>query len=308
MGNQIKTTLLLAVLTVFIMLIGRLIGGQGGMALALLLAAGMNFFSYWYSDKIVLKMYRAQEAGRNEAPELYEIVSELARRAELPMPRLYIIPQDSPNAFATGRNPDHAVVAVTEGLLRIMDRKEIRGVLAHELSHVKDRDILISSIAATMAGAIMFLANMARWSAIFGGFGGRDQEGGMGVIGLILTSILAPIAAMIVQMAISRSREYLADEEGAKIAGDPEGLASALEKLGAYSGKVPMQANPATSHMFIVNPLSGRSMMHLFSTHPPLEERIARLRGRRASGGRGQRTGNESRGLAAGENMWDRLR
>ncbi|MFP4346873.1 MAG: zinc metalloprotease HtpX [Desulfococcaceae bacterium] len=307
-GNQIKTTLLLAVLTVFIMLIGRLIGGQGGMALALLLAAGMNFFSYWYSDKIVLKMYRAQEAGRNEAPELYEIVSELARRAELPMPRLYIIPQDSPNAFATGRNPDHAVVAVTEGLLRIMDRKEIRGVLAHELSHVKDRDILISSIAATMAGAIMFLANMARWSAIFGGFGGRDQEGGMGVIGLILTSILAPIAAMIVQMAISRSREYLADEEGAKIAGDPEGLASALEKLGAYSGKVPMQANPATSHMFIVNPLSGRSMMHLFSTHPPLEERIARLRGRRASGGRGQRTGNESRGLAAGENMWDRLR
>jgi len=308
-GNQIKTTLLLAVLTVFIMLIGRLIGGQGGMALALILAAGMNFFSYWYSDKIVLKMYRAQEVGRNEAPELYEIVSGLARRAELPMPRLYLIPQESPNAFATGRNPEHAVVAVTEGLLRIMDRKEIRGVLAHELSHVKDRDILISSIAATMAGAIMFLANMARWSAIFGGFGGSDEEGGgMGIIGLILTSILAPIAAMIVQMAISRSREYLADEEGAKIAGDPEGLASALEKLGAYSGKAPMHADPATSHMFIVNPLSGRKLMHLFSTHPPLEERIARLRGRRAPRSGEQRTEKQSRGLAGGENMWDRLR
>ena len=232
-GNQIKTTLLLAVLTVFILLIGRLIGGQGGMAFALLLAAGMNFFSYWYSDRIVLKMYRAREVGRNEAPDLYEIVSGLARSADLPMPRLYIIPQDSPNAFATGRNPDHAVVAVTEGLLRIMNRNELRGVLAHELSHVKDRDILVSSIAATMAGAIMFLANMARWSAIFGGVGGGDEEGGMGMIGLILTSILAPIAAMIVQMAISRSREYLADEEGAKIAGDSEGLASALEKLGA---------------------------------------------------------------------------
>ncbi len=307
-GNQIKTTLLLAVLTVFIMLIGRMIGGQGGMAFALIFAAGINFFSYWYSDKIVLKMYRAREVGRNEAPDLYEIVSGLARSADLPMPRLFIIPQDSPNAFATGRNPKHAVVAVTEGLLRIMNRNEIRGVLAHELSHVKDRDILVSSIAATMAGAIMFLANMARWSAIFGGIGGGDEEGGMGMIGLILTSILAPIAAMIIQMAISRSREYLADEEGAKIAGDPEGLASALEKLGAYSGKVPMHANPATSHMFIVNPLSGRSLVHLFSTHPPLEERIARLRGRRAQPGGGQRTGNSSRPMAGGENMWDRLR
>lgn len=311
-GNQIKTTLLLTVMTVLVLLIGRLIGGQGGMALALLFAAGMNFFSYWYSDKIVLKMYRAQEAGPNDAPELYDIVRSLTQRADLPMPRLYIIPQDSPNAFATGRNPKNAVVAVTQGLLRLMDRNEIRGVLAHELSHVKDRDILISSIAATMAGAIMFLATMARWSAIFGGFGGRREEGGgMGAIGLILTSILAPIAAMIVQMAISRSREYLADKEGALMAGDSEGLASALEKLGAYSGKIPMDAGPATSHMFIVNPLSGGSFMSLFSTHPPLEERIARLRGRRSEDGGGRpvrNSGVKNSGMAGGENMWDRLR
>jgi heat shock protein HtpX len=224
-------------------------------------------------------MYRATEATRNQAPDLYEIVQGLVQRAGLPMPKLYIIPQDAPNAFATGRNPQHAVVAVTQGLLRIMDRDEIAGVLAHELAHVKNRDILIGSIAATMAGAIMMLATMARWSAVFGGIGRGDDEGGGGFIGLIAMSIIGPLAAMIIQMAISRSREYLADATGAGFAGQPEGLARALEKLGAYTKKLPMKASPATAHMFIVNPLSGRSMLNLFSTHPPLEDRIARLRG-----------------------------
>ena len=249
------------------------------MIIALIFAAGMNFFSYWYSDKLVLKMYRASEVGPSQAPELYDMVQRMTQQAGLPMPKLYVIPQDAPNAFATGRNPEHAVVAVTEGLLKIMDRDEVMGVLAHELAHVNNRDILIGSIAATMAGAIMMLATMARWSAIFGG-GSHDEEGGGGgFIGLIAMSIIAPMAAMIIQMAISRSREYLADATGAQFAGSPEGLARALEKLGAYSKRVPMDANPSTAHMFIVNPLSGRSMMSLFSTHPPIEERVARLRG-----------------------------
>jgi heat shock protein HtpX len=284
MGNQIRTTILLAVMTALILWIGQLLGGRQGMLIALVLAAGMNFFSYWFSDKLVLSIYRAQEVTPNDAPELHEMVKGLTQRAGLPMPRIYIIPQEAPNAFATGRNPEHAVVAVTEGLLKLMDRKELMGVLAHELAHIKDRDILIGSIAATMAGAIMMLATMARWSAFLGGGRSEDDEGGgLGIIGLVVMSILAPIAAMLIQMAISRSREYLADSTGASFTGNPEGLASALEKLGAYSSRMPMNANPATAHMFTVNPLSGRGLMNLFSTHPPLEERIARLRGSKAT-------------------------
>ena len=306
MGNQFRTTVLLAVMTALILVIGQILGGQQGMIIALLIAAGMNFFSYWYSDKIVLKMYRAQEVNPTQAPELYEIVQTLSRSAGLPMPKLFVVPSETPNAFATGRNPEHAVVAVTQGLLKIMDRDEVTGVLAHELAHVKNRDILIGSIAATMAGAIMVLASMARWTAIFGGGARSDEEGGGGVIGLIAMSILAPLAAMIVQMAISRSREYLADSSGSRFAGDSEGLARALEKLGRYSKKLPMHANPSTAHMFIVNPLSGKSLMSLFSTHPPLEERIARLRGAPTQAGPASKSG-ETRRQAEAKAMWDRL-
>jgi heat shock protein HtpX len=279
MGNQIRTTILLAVLTALIIWVGQMLGGRQGMIIALFLAAGMNFFSYWYSDKIVLRMYKAQEITPQEGPEIYEIVQTLSQRAGLPMPKIYVIPQDTPNAFATGRNPEHAVVAVTQGLVQLMDKEEIAGVLAHELAHVKNRDILIGSIAATMAGAIMVLATMARWSVLFTG-GRSDGEGrGQGALGLIIMSIIAPLAAMLIQMAISRSREYLADETGAAFARNREGLARALEKLGHYSNRIPMEANPSTAHMFIVNPLSGRGMMNFFSTHPPLQSRIARLRG-----------------------------
>jgi heat shock protein HtpX len=306
MGNQIRTTILLAVMTALILWIGQQFGGRQGMIIALVLAAGMNFFSYWYSDKIVLKMYRAQEVNAQQAPELYEIVRTLSRNAGLPMPKLFIIPSDAPNAFATGRNPAHAVVAVTRGLLNLMDRDEVAGVLAHELAHVKNRDILIGSIAATMAGAIMVLASMARWTAIFGGGGSSDDQGRGGAIGLIAMSLLAPFAAMIIQMAISRSREYLADSTGAGFAGTPEGLARALDKLGRYSKKIPMQANPSTAHMFIVNPLSGKSLMSLFSTHPPLEERIARLRGNSKSSNPVSKSVKDSREARA-RAMWDRL-
>lgn len=305
MGNQIRTTILLAVMTALILWIGLLFGGQQGMIIALFLAAGMNFFSYWYSDKIVLKMYRAQAITPQKAPEIYEMVQELSRRAGLPMPKVFVIPQQAPNAFATGRNPEHAVVAVTEGLINIMDREEVMGVLAHEMAHVKNRDILIGSIAATMAGAIMILANMARWFAIFGGGSRDDNEGGGGIIGLIAMSILAPFAAIIIQMAISRSREYLADATGAGFAGHPEGLARALEKLGQYSKRLPMNANPSTAHMFIVNPLSGRSMMSLFSTHPPLEQRIARLRGHRTA--KPESDSETERQQDRAKAMWDRL-
>ena len=305
MGNQMRTTILLAAMTALILLIGKLLGGQQGMIIAFVIAAGMNFFSYWFSDKIVLKMYRAQEVTDQQAPEVYGMVRELARRAQLPMPKVYVIPQDAPNAFATGRNPQHAVVAVTQGLLKIMNREEVMGVLAHEMAHVKNRDILIGSIAATMAGAIMILGSMARWFAFFGGGGSNDDEGGGGIVGLIVMAVLAPLAAMIIQMAISRSREYLADATGAGFAGHPEGLARALEKLGQYSKRLPLHANPSTAHMFIVNPLSGRRLMSLFSTHPPLEERIARLRGNRPA--RPNVESGMDRRAANAKSMWDRL-
>lgn len=306
MGNWFKTTLLLGAMTALIVLIGDLLGGRQGMVLAFILAMAMNFFSYWYSDKIVLKMYRAREVGPNDFPGLFNAVQRLSQNAGLPMPRLYIIPEEAPNAFATGRNPEHAVIAVTEGLLRSMNNEEATGVLAHEMSHVKNRDILIGSIAATMAGAIMIIATMARWTAFFGG-GTQDDEGngGLGVIGLIAMSILAPLAAMLIQMAISRSREYLADATGARLAGNPDGLANALEKLGAYSRRLPMKANPSTAHMFIVNPLSGGTMMNLFSTHPPLEDRIARLRGDK--GGTPIEREEEDRGKKEAEAFWRHL-
>lgn len=277
MSNSLKTVLLLGLMTGIILWIGQLFGGPQGMAIAFVFSLLLNFGSYWFSDKIVLAMYRARPVSEADAPELYGIVHNIALRAGIPMPRLYIIPDESPNAFATGRNPEHAVVAVTEGILKIMNRGELEGVLAHEISHVKNRDILISSVAAALAGAIMMLANMARWTAFLGG--GRDRDdGGGGILGLLFMSIVAPVAAMIIQMAISRSREFMADSTGARTIGNPLGLASALAKLERAKEVVPMEARPETAHMFIVNPLSGRSLMSLFSTHPPIEERIARLR------------------------------
>lgn len=276
--NTIKTGLLLGVLTGLLMLIGGYFGGKGGIVIAFIFAMVMNFGAYWFSDKLILKMYSAQEVSVNEAPQLYAMVKDLALRAGLPMPKVYIVPGDTPNAFATGRDENHAVVAVTEGIMRMLNKDEIEGVLAHELTHIKNKDMLIGSIAATLAGAIVMLANMAQWAAIFGGASRSDDEEGGGIFGLIFMAILAPIAATIIQMAISRSREYLADAGGAKVSGKPYGLAGALEKLGRASQAIPMNANPSTAHMFIVNPLTGKSLMNLFSTHPPIEERIARLR------------------------------
>jgi len=280
MSNMFKTALLLVVLTVLLVLIGGAIGGQQGMLVAFVLALGMNFFSYWFSDKMVLAMYRARPIEESQAPALYRIVRTLATRGGIPMPRVYLIPSETPNAFATGRNPQHAAVAVTEGSMRILDEEELEGVLAHELSHVKNRDVLIATIAATLAGAITYLAHMAQWAMIFGGRRDDEEEGG-GVLGGILMVILAPIAAMLIQMAVSRAREFQADATGARLAGKPWGLAKALEKLEMASKAVPMDASPATAHLFIVNPLSGRSLLRLFSTHPPIEERIARLRSMR---------------------------
>jgi heat shock protein HtpX len=279
--NTIRTTLLLGALTGLLMLIGGYFGGKNGIVIAFLFAMVMNFGSYWFSDKIVLRMYKAQKISESQAPELYGIVKNLALRGNLPMPRVYVIPENTPNAFATGRDENHAVVAVTEGITRILNRDELEGVIGHELTHIKNKDMLIGSIAATLAGAIVMLANMAQWAAIFGGVSRDDDEGGGGLIGLILMAILAPIAATVIQMAISRSREFLADAGGAKISGKPYGLAGALEKLQRASQAIPMDANPSTAHMFIVNPLTGGSLMSLFSTHPPLEERIARLKSMR---------------------------
>ena len=277
--NYFKTTVLLVALTLLLICVGSMIGGQQGAIFAFGIAMAMNFFSYWFSDKIVLKMYGAREVSGQESPDYYEIVRELTIHAGMPMPKIYIIPTNAMNAFATGRNPSHAAVAVTEGMLNSLKRDELKGVLGHELSHIRNRDILISTIVATVAGAIMLLANMARWAALFGGSGGRDGEDDRGnVFAMLFLAILAPVAALVIQMAISRSREYAADKGGALLTGNPLGLASALEKLQQASIARPIDANSATAHMFIVNPLSGRSFVTLFSTHPPIEERIKRLR------------------------------
>ncbi len=280
MSNIFKTALLLVVLTVLLVLIGGAVGGQQGMLVAFFLALVMNVASYWFSDKMVLAMYGAKPIEESQAPGLYRIVRTLATRAAIPMPRVYLIPSETANAFATGRNPQHAAVAVTEGIMRILDEEELEGVLAHELSHVKNRDVLIATIAATLAGAITYLAHMAQWAAIFGGRRDDEEEGG-GVFGALLMAILAPFAAMLIQLAVSRAREYQADASGARLAGKPSGLAKALGKLEAASQALPMDASPATAHLFIVNPLSGRTLLRLFSTHPPIEERIARLRAMR---------------------------
>ena len=282
MANTVKTTLLLGLLTGLFLLIGGGLGGRSGMVMAFGFALVMNFVSYWFSDKIVLASYGAQPIGEADAPVVYRIVRNLATKARIPMPRLYLLPAETPNAFATGRNPQHAAVAVTEGILRIMSEEELEGVLAHELSHVLNRDVLTSTIAATLAGAVMMLANMARWGAIFAGSRRDDDNGGgLNPIALLVTALLAPIAAMLIQMAISRSREYEADASGARLTRNPQGLASALARLEQASQAIPMDASPATAHLFIVNPLSGRAFMNLFSTHPPIEERIARLRAMR---------------------------
>jgi heat shock protein HtpX len=274
-----KTGFLMAVLTVLLVLIGSAIGGQSGLIFAFIFAVIMNFGSYWFSDKIVLAIYRAKEVNPNEAPELYRMVQDLAQKANLPMPRVYIVPMEAPNAFATGRNPKHAVVAVTEGMLNSLPMDEIRAVLGHELAHVKNRDTLLSTVAATMAGTITMLASMARWAAIFGGFrGSDDDEGGPGIIGIIVLSILAPIAALLLQLAISRSREYIADRDGAIISGTPLSLADALRKMDSIAHQRPLATgNTSVSKMFIVNPFSGKGIMNLLSTHPPIHKRIERL-------------------------------
>jgi heat shock protein HtpX len=282
-SNIFKTALLLAVLTVMLVLLGGAIGGRQGMLIAFVMAIVFNFASYWWSDKMVLAMYRAQPITEAQAPGLYNMVHRLASKANVPMPRVYLIPSEQPNAFATGRNPEHAVVAVTEGIMRILDDEELEGVLAHEMSHVVNRDVLISTIAATLAGAITYLAHMAQWAAIFGG-GRRDDDDSPSPIAMMLMAVVAPLAALLVQMAVSRSREFQADASGARLAGRTWGLSKALEKLDMASKVVPMDANPATAHLFIVNPLSGQMLAKLFSTHPPMEERIARLRAMRLGG------------------------
>lgn len=271
--NGLKTMVLMVALTLILIAAGGILGGKSGMTFALIIAFAMNFISYWYSDKIVLKMYRAREVTESQAPDLHATVRRLAQRAGLPMPKVYIIDQPQPNAFATGRNPKRGAVAVTTGIMNVLNQEELEGVLAHELAHIKHRDILVGTVAATIAGAISFLAQMAQWAFIFGG---RDDEDGNPIVAIIMM-IVGPIAALLVQMAISRSREYGADRGGAEIAGNPLHLASALKKLHYASKRIPMQANPATSHMFIVSPLRGDGLAKLFSTHPQMEERIARL-------------------------------
>lgn len=275
--NQLKTFFLMALLTVLFVWVGDLVGGRDGAIFALVMAALMNFGVYWFSDKIVLRMYGAQEVTEAEAPGLHRIVRELSQKAGIPIPRVYVMNSDSPNAFATGRNPEHAAVAVTRGIMRLLDEEELKGVIAHELSHIRHRDILVSTVAATIAGALSYMAMMARWSLFFGGFGSDDEEGRGNILAVVLFTTLAAFAAMLIQLAISRAREYLADEGGARLAGNPLYLARALAKLEAASRRIPMQTNPATAHMFIVNPLRGGGLMTLFSTHPPIEERIRRL-------------------------------
>lgn len=275
--NTLKTAFFLAVLTILLVVLGQYFGGTRGAMVMFIIALGFNFVSYWWSDKIVLAMYRAKEIGPNDHPWLYQTVQALADRAGLPMPRVCIIPSQQPNAFATGRNPKHAAVACTEGILRMLDRDEIEGVIAHELSHVKHRDILIGTIAASIVGAISMISMIARWGAIFGGLGGRDNRGGGG-LGLLIMAILAPIIALILQMAVSRSREYAADAEGANLAGSPRGLMNALQKMEAGARMYRLNAGPATAHMFIVNPLRGGGITDLFRTHPRTEDRVERLR------------------------------
>ncbi len=278
MINMLKTGLLMAALTAVFMVAGQTLGGSRGMAFALVMAIGMNFFAYWFSDKMALKMSGAREVSPSEAPDLHQMVTSLASRADLPKPRVYMIQQDTPNAFATGRNPAHAAVAVTTGLLQILKKDELEGVLAHELGHIKNRDILISSIAATMAGAISYMASMAQWAMIFGGGRSSDENnGGGGILGTLAMMILAPLGASLIQMAISRSREYQADAAGAAICGHPRSLASALQQLENFNRRRPMDVNPATAQMYIVNPLTGGQLANLFSTHPPIQERIKRL-------------------------------
>src|SRR4030043_1951389 len=275
--NHFKTFILMLVLAGIFILVGTAIGGRSGAIYSFVVAGLMNFISYWFSDKIVLRMYGAKEVTQGEAPELYQIVGELVNKASLPMPKVYIMENETPNAFATGRNPEHAAVAVTSGIMRILSKEELMGVIGHELSHIRHRDILISTIAATMAGAIAMLARMAQFGAMFGG-GRSDEEGGRGgnFLTVLIFSIVGSFAAMLIQMAISRSREYLADEGGAHLS-HPLSLAKALGKLDAAAHRIPMQASPSTAHMFIVNPLTGGGVLSLFSTHPPIGERIARL-------------------------------
>lgn len=274
--NVTKTVMLMALMTALLVFVGNLLGGQSGMIMAFVIAIVMNFGSYWFSDKIVLKMYGGQELTQADSPELYQMVQELTQKAGLPMPKLYMIRGEQPNAFATGRNPEHAAVAVTEGITRLLSRDELRGVLSHELTHVKHRDILVGTVAATMAGAISMIAQMGQMAAMFGGGRSSNDREGSGLGGLLMV-LVAPIAAMLIQMAISRSREYMADEGGAEISGSPMSLANALRKLQTGARQIPMNASPSTAHMFIVNPLSAGGLRSLFSTHPPMEERIARL-------------------------------
>ena len=276
--NRLKTTFLLSLLTVLMVFMGSALGGTTGMVFAFFMACAMNFFSYWFSDKLVLKMYGAREISEHDHPAFYGMVRQLACKAGLPMPRVYIIPSESPNAFATGRNPEHAAVAATEGILRVLTPDELEGVMAHELAHVRNRDILVGTIAATFAGAISMIGSMLQWGAILGAGRGDDEEGAGGMLGSLAVAIIAPIAAMLIQMAVSRSREYLADESGARICGRPLALANALRKLHTASHMIPMtEARPASAHLFIVSPLTGGGLRSLFSTHPPMEERIARL-------------------------------
>jgi len=281
MGNTFKTAFLLTALTLLLMFIGRIFGGQNGMLIALVIAGVLNFVSYFFSDKLALAMYRARPVTREELPRAYQIVERLTQRVGLPMPKIYVIPTESPNAFATGRNPNHASVAVTHGILSLLNDEELEGVLAHELGHVRNRDILISSIAATIAGAITYFADIARWGMIFGGYERDDNKGGGG-LGAIFMLFLAPVAAMLIQLAVSRSREYQADETGAHFTGNPYALASALAKLDAYSKRMPLVATPSTAHLFIIQPFLGMSFGSLFSTHPPIAKRIERLTGRPA--------------------------
>src|SRR5437016_11033143 len=275
--NTTKTIVLMVGLTVLIIFVGGALAGRQGIIIAFIFAMAMNLFSYWFSDKLVLRIYKAREVTEAEAPMLWGVTHDLSVKMNMPMPKVYLIPSDAFNAFATGRNPNHAAVAATEGILRLLTREELEGVMAHELSHVRNRDILIGTIAAMIAGAISMIANMAQWAMIFGGGRRDDEEGSGGIIGLIAMMIIAPIAAGLIQMAISRSREYEADATGARICGNPLWLANALRKLHAGSQRVPLDANPATAHMFIVNPLRGGGIVNLFSTHPPIEDRIARL-------------------------------